>query len=187
MAGFWDIFSDPGMLNAAAGGFEAGGNVVTAIGQMAYGQSAREQGDFQAAQLREQAGDSQASGQRQAYFEARHARYVASAALASAAASGGGASDPTVINIIAEIAQEGAYREKAALYQGDERARQMRMQADARQQEGEQRQQSSSLLAGTSLMAAGSSLLRTAAKDTMLSRYGGEGPPTGRRYVNGFD
>jgi hypothetical protein len=182
MAGssFWDnFFTDPREMNAVAGGFEAGGKIVGAMGQFQYGQAAQASDNFQADQLREQANDAQASGQRQAAIDERQARYVASNALAAAAASGGGASDPTVINLIAGIAQEGSYRQQVALYQGDERGRLLRMQAAAREQEGANKARQSSLMGGTSLLSAGASLLRSAAKDTMYERNKGDGPPRG--------
>jgi hypothetical protein len=70
-----------------------------------------------------------ASSRLQAREEERQADLVASRALAVAAASGGGVSDPTVVNIIARTKGEGAYRANVALYEGAERARQLRIAA----------------------------------------------------------
>jgi hypothetical protein len=49
--------------------------------------------------------------------------------IALSAASGGGASSPTVMNIVGNMAKEGAYNAARALYAGEEQARLMRIQA----------------------------------------------------------
>ena len=102
---------------------------------------------------------------------------MTSAALASAAAGGGGASDPTVVNIIARTAGEGAYRRAVALYQGDDRARLMNMQADAKQYEGGNTEANSMLVAGAQVFKGGSTLLNSATRDASLfQRFGAGGP-----------
>lgn len=93
-----------------------------------------------------------------------------------AAASGGGASDPTIMRIIANTRAEGAYRSAVAIYEGEERARQLKFQAvtgliggaDA-EAEGATRQQ------GYALMTAGIGV-KTAS--SLYSKYGLNGPPT---------
>ena len=100
----------------------------------ARGQQAK---DFEATQLEIGAGQAEASAQRRAQDQQRRSRLVASRALALAAASGAGASDPTIETIISDIDGEGAYRAGVELYQGEERARQMRTGAAAARFEGE--------------------------------------------------
>lgn len=92
--------------------------------------------DFEAKQLRQQAGTAIAVGQRGALEQERQARLVQSRTLAVAAASGGGVSDPTIVNMLAKTAGEGTYRARVALYGGEERARLLRMQAAAADYEG---------------------------------------------------
>lgn len=75
-----------------------------------------------------QAGLVVAASQRQSAEELRQADLVASRALAVAAASGGGASDPTVVAVLARTRGEGVYRANLALYEGAERARAIRIQ-----------------------------------------------------------
>lgn len=180
MSGFWDFLSDPRLLDTAATVVRTAGQLMTADSQLQYGEESLQAAEFQADQLRDQAGGAVASAQRAAWIEDRNARIVASNALAAAAASGGGASDPTVVNIIAGIAQEGAYRQSVALYQGEDKARQLRLQAQARLYEGESRKRASSMMAGTSMLGATTSLLRGAVKDSsMLQRFGGDGPQMG--------
>jgi hypothetical protein len=87
--------------------------------------------EFEAQQLEQNAGQSVAAAQRQAFETQRTGAYVESRARALAAASGGSATDPTVVNNIAALAGETAYRKSLDLYQGEERARQLRLSASA--------------------------------------------------------
>jgi len=96
----------------------------------------RKAAEFEARQLEQQANDAAASGQRAQFGEARTSALVQSRALTLAAASGG-ASDPTVVRIIAGIASEGAYRQSLAVYQGEERARALRLAAQTNRITGE--------------------------------------------------
>lgn len=100
------------------------------------GQRQRVAAQFKAQQLRSQALQTAAAGQRAGDTEERQARLLQSRALAVAAASGGGASDTTVMNLIAGIAGEGSYRRAIRLYEGEDRARTLRMQASAADYEG---------------------------------------------------
>ena len=77
----------------------------------------------QAEILRVQAGQERAASQRDAARERRNQRLLESRAQAVAAASGGGASDPTVTKVISDIAGEGTYRALGALYTGEDKAR----------------------------------------------------------------
>lgn len=92
--------------------------------------------EFVAKQLDVNAGQSVAAAQRTAAEQRRQATITASRALALAAASGGGASDVTVTNLLGRIAGEGAYRAGVALYEGEEQARLYRMGATAKRYEG---------------------------------------------------
>lgn len=74
-----------------------------------------------------QAGIVVAASQRTAAEELRQSDLVASRALAVAAASGGGVSDPTVVDILARTRGEGVYRANVALYEGEERSRAIRL------------------------------------------------------------
>src|SRR5204863_7102116 len=62
---------------------------------------------------------------------------VNSLALARAAASGAGASDPTVLHVLAQTSGEGAYRQALAMYEGEAQARLDKMRAAATRFEGE--------------------------------------------------
>jgi hypothetical protein len=93
--------------------------------------------NVEAAHMDQQAGLSIASAQRTMLEERKNARLLESRAQAVAAASGAGASDTTVVNVISRIAAEGAYRSSVALYDGVERARQLNIGADIRRAGGD--------------------------------------------------
>lgn len=112
----------------------------------------------QAGQLDAQAGTTRASGQRQAIEEQRQARLASSRGLAVAAASGGGADDPTVVNLLANIAGEGEYRSATDLYTANEQAFSLESQADARRKEAKNVKRAAWIKAAGSILGAGSSL-----------------------------
>jgi hypothetical protein len=94
--------------------------------------------DHQAAQARQAAGQERAGAQRSAFDQRRQARLAESRALALGAASGAGTADPTFVNLFGDLGAEGEYRSLTALHGGEERARNLEMQADLRQFEGAQ-------------------------------------------------
>lgn len=172
-----DSLSDTGSLSQYGTTLQVGGQMMGAVGQLIFGNQQKQSADFLAAQLRQQAGDVAAAAQRRAFLEDRNAKYVQSATLAAAAASGGGASDPTVINLIAQTAAEGAYRQQTALYQGDSKAQALRVQADTSEYDGEAKQAASRMGAITSSVNIAGSLARGMARDASLfQRFGGGGP-----------
>lgn len=127
-----------GQLLAAQGAeIEAQGDELSAANARRTGEMRRTAAEFSAQQLEQQAGQSIAAAQRDALDQQHTARLVESRAIALAAAGGGSASDPTVINLVARISGEGAYRQMAAIYQGAEQARQLRTGAEAKRYEGE--------------------------------------------------
>lgn len=100
------------------------------------GQRKNVESQFEAEQMEQQAGQTIAASQRTALDQRRQANLLASRALALAAASGGGASDPTVVRIIAGIKGEGAYRSAVSLYRGEEEARKLNLGAQGKRYEG---------------------------------------------------
>jgi hypothetical protein len=111
------------------------GGVTSAMASRDAGKTARLEGrlrqemeQFRARLFTQQAGLAIASSQRTAHEERRRAKLVESRALAVAAASGTDASSSGVMNLIANIAGEGAYRSAVALYEGEERAKQLRIE-----------------------------------------------------------
>lgn len=159
-----------GMFTQASGA-HAAGNAA-----MSNAQAQAQADAFKAAQYEQQAGQSIATGQRQAIEQKRQAQLLQSRALAVAAASGAGASDPTVVHLIAQIGGEGAYRAAVAMYDSEEKARQLRLNAAASRYEGD-----AALLGGEAQKSAYdtsavSSLLSGAG--TLYTRFGMGGPKT---------
>jgi len=126
--------------------------VMAANEQVKAGDAADRLAKYKAGQLEQRAGQERAVAQRRAESARRSSRYAESRALALAAASGGGASDPTVVNIMAGIAGEGEMAAQSALYEGEERARGSEMAAGASRYEGTQAKRASYIKAGTSIM-----------------------------------
>lgn len=91
---------------------------------------------WQASQLRERANNVRASSQRQAIDQRKQAGLAISRAQALAAGSGGGASDPTVTNILGNLAGEGEYNALSSLYEGETEARGLEDQADFTESSG---------------------------------------------------
>lgn len=158
-----------------------GGTLLSSFGQVQQGASQAEVGrrslelaNFQADQLRRNAGSAIAASQRSAQDIQRNNDYIASRALAVAASSGGGASDPTVINLIARTAGEGAYRKSLALYQGQDKARALETQADATVYGGEMAMEKGVEVARASNIGATSTLVKGGA--SLFSKYGMGGP-----------
>lgn len=102
----------------------------------AEGKQARQIGEWQAAQLKQQAGQERASAQRQAIEERRKATLAVSRARAISAGSGGSATDPTVMKIYGDLASEGESNALTALWEGEESARGLEAQAGASLYEG---------------------------------------------------
>jgi len=136
----------------AMAAFQVMMTVISASEQAKAGKAADRLAQFKAKQLEQKAGQERAVSQRKAASARRTARYAESRALALAAASGGGASDPTVVNIMAGIAGEGEMAAQAALYEGEERARGSEMGAEASRYEGTQAKRAGYIKAGTTLM-----------------------------------
>jgi len=132
---------EAGAGGAGAGGYiAAAGSVMSTFIQVAamkeMGRAARIRGEmqmaayqFEAWEAERRAGEAIAISQRQSAEERRQANLVASRALAVAAASGAGVSDPTMVRVIANARGEGAVRAATALYEGQARARAMRADA----------------------------------------------------------
>jgi len=145
----------PIALMAASTAISAGGTI---LGSNAEAKQLRGESD----QLIEMAGQDRASSQREAAEQRRQARLLQSRALAVGAATGG-ASDPTVVNILANLEGEGEYRALTALYEGEEAARSKEMQARARRREAKNTKRAGLINAGSQVLQAAS---------TMYSRYG---------------
>lgn len=125
-------------LTIAGAGLSAVSNLYAGSEAEAQGKAQQQANEFEAQQLDVNAGQEIASSQRTAIEDRRQARLAQSTIRARAAASGGGADDPTVLNLEANAAGEGEYQALTDLYEGASRARGLRMQASADRFEGKQ-------------------------------------------------
>lgn len=120
-----------GAVSSIAGGFSAASAAKTTA------QRQKTEADFEAAQMAQAGGQAIASSQREAIEQRRQARLLQSRAIAISGASGAGVTDPSVLNLIGDIAGQGSYRAAVALYQGEDKARQLNMGATAKLYEGD--------------------------------------------------
>lgn len=158
------------------------GSLISAGGTILGANSQAKQLRGEAAQLEVQAGQERASSQRQAIEERRQGRIASSRALAIAAASGGGADDPSVINAIANIEGEGEYRALTALYEGNSSGDDLVRQAAARRTEAKNVKRAALFKAAGTIIGAGSSLAdrygggeaKAAAKSAWVDAYNGQ-------------
>ena len=155
---------------AIMGGFGTG---MQAAGQLQSGKAAANTGlaqqkaaEFEAQQLEQNAGQAQAASQRSAIEELRKSMLLQSRAIAVAAASGGGALDPTVMALVGNLSKEGQLAAETQIYGGDERARAMRNQAKASRYEGAQRAEAGRVAERASKVSAGSTILSGITKDS---------------------
>lgn len=176
------------------------GLIGQAGAQRAAGQNAARTAQFQsqlantqAAAMEQQAGQERAASQRAAIAQRKQGNLVSSRARAVAGASGGGALDPTVLDIMSGIQSEVDYRTNLALYEGEERAKGLEYGAVLKRsgaagdvQAGQVAQQASRSSANRSLLAAGGQFVeggarledrfaRRRANNTLLSRGVGMG------------
>jgi hypothetical protein len=137
--------SPPAATNTNAGWLGGISGLMQFMGSMWQGKAAaaeakrqKESSDFSAWQAEEQAGLAIASAQRKAFEEQRLGRLASSKILSIAAASGGGASDPTIVHLIAAQTAISGYRANVAVFEGDSKARQLMMEAGAQRIAGAQ-------------------------------------------------
>jgi hypothetical protein len=119
----------------SAVGTIAGGNAAAAAGQAsaaAQRQNAADnatQLEFRATQEDQAAQESRASSQRDALEKTRQARLLLSTLQARAASGGGGASDPTILNLAGNIGGRGEYEALTDMFTGEDKARGLEDQA----------------------------------------------------------
>lgn len=171
-------------LTANSSSIDMAGVGLSALGQFTRGQGYMEHGmtsaaaaQFAAQQMRANANAAAGSAERQGEDIGLRTQYIASRALSMAAGGGGGASDPTVINTIARIQGEGAYRQASAIYSGQERARQMDIAASGEVWSGNEELRVGRQAANASDIAATSTVLKGAT--SLFERFGRNGPAPG--------
>lgn len=140
--------STPSTMGNVGAGMGVFGTLMNFIGNMKAssassnaGDAQRAEADFEAAQMRQNAGQQMAASQRVAMTEALKTKLMVSRAAAVVAAGGGAVTDPGVAKIIGDVEGQGDFNRRNALYTGEDRARQMNLSADAKTYEGKIAQQ----------------------------------------------
>lgn len=118
------------LASVPAAGWASLASTALSVGA-AYAQSNAQQAVLkqQARAREEEANASAAESQRQAIVERKRAQHLMSRARAVAGASGAGASDPTVSDILTDIETEGEYAALSALASGNAASRGYRIGA----------------------------------------------------------
>lgn len=125
-------------------GLSAVGTGMQVLGTIAQGNTAAAEGaaqqqalNYQARQKEVQAGQERAAAQRNAIGRRKEAELASSRGLAVAAASGGGAMDPTVVDLLGDIEGEGEYRALMEMYGGEQAGRNLESGASLNRYEGQ--------------------------------------------------
>lgn len=150
-------------LPAAVIAFSSG---LKAFGMFSQGKAAvkaaerrQQAAEFAAQQQEINAGQAKAASQRDAYFQGLQADQLISAIRARA---GAGASDPGVLNIIANATARKAYNMQAALYGGEEKSRTLLMDAAGKRYDAKLGIQDAQSTKKASMLAAGGALFEGA-------------------------
>lgn len=152
----------------AMGQWNSGNSLVTA--------SKRKQqaAEFEASQLQTNAGQVMAASERDAFWRGKEGDYALSTLIARAAASGASATDPTILNLAAQLNAKRAYNMAAEIYGGQEAARKMEMQAEAKRYQADVGVADAQKARGSYRLAAGASLFSGGA--SLLEKYGANRP-----------
>lgn len=137
----------------------ATGTVISAVGDIKTGKSAQAAADIEAARIEEIAGETRATAQRTAQEVERQGKLQQSRALAVAASSGAGASDPGFVGQMSQLAAETNYRKMVAMYEGESEAEQLELQAAETRKAGKQAKEAAYIGAASNVLSSGSSLL----------------------------
>lgn len=172
----YDVLHDFGTAGLVAGIIgsvvSAGGSLLGGSQDNAAAQAQAQAQEIQAQQLAQNAGQERAAAQQNAIEERRKARLARSRNEAVAAASGGSASDPTVLAINEGLAGQGEYNALTALYQGEARAQGLEADAAAARYSAKQARRAGRSAQAGSVFGATTSLLGDAARTSLMLKYG---------------
>lgn len=167
------------VATVAGGALQAAGTIMG--GNAAADAGARQQQAqyFKAEQEEQAAQESRAAAQRVSLDKAREGRLLQSKLQANAAAGGGGAADPTILDLAGGIAGRGEYESLLEMYKGENRARGLedsavgsRLTGDAAKAEGEAKRTASYFSAAGTIIGSGGSAYKTYKGIPDYPRYG---------------
>ncbi len=142
MAALPALMSAGGALSTAV---SVGSTLLGLAGSMAQGRAMKDAAKAEQAQLDYSAGQAEASAQREAIEERRKADLLVSRGIAVGAASGAGTSG--ISGILQDIAGRGEEAAGAAMYEGTEKAKEMRYRGAVGVTEASQKARSTTLSA----------------------------------------
>lgn len=114
----------------------AAGTGLSAFGTIAGGMAAKNNADAKAAEMQRKAMEERAIATRDAVKARKEAETITSQQLARGAASGGSATDATMLDIFADTEAQAEYNKASALYRGESNARNLEAGAQNARQEG---------------------------------------------------
>jgi hypothetical protein len=168
------------MSNYLSAGAGAASTVLSAQGYgqagsaaLYSGQAQQQQENYSADVLDQQAGQQIAQTSAQIADNARSTDLLESTIRARASASGGGATDPTVVNLESGVAGRGEYNSLSLLYSGKEKAAGMENQAALDRYMGTQSAMAGAITQQEMQTKAASSLLQGGS--SLFSKFGGGG------------
>lgn len=134
------------------GGFSIAGGYAAADAARQQGEAEKQAAYYSAATEERQAMAERATSQRKSFDQRRQEQLVQSSLQAKAAASGAGASDPTVINLASEIAGESEYRALGDMWSGETRGRALETQAGLDRYVGDRKLDQGNLRANAAIL-----------------------------------
>lgn len=163
---------------------------TTLVGRFIQGRAANQAGiaqeaaaNYEADQMVDLAGNEVAGSQREAFETERQRDLLLSRQQAVAASSGGGASDPTVTDLMGDVYREGTYRSDMVRYTGADRASGLLAQAKATRMSGAAARRGGQLArTGTIIGGIGEAM---GSAGSMFAKYGGTPPSTVNNYMYG--
>lgn len=167
-----DFLASPAALQASGTLLSASSQLAQARASGAAGEAIRKAKEFEAGQMTVRAGQARAVSQREAAEARRKGRFIQSALQARAAASGAGATDPTVAKLAGDIAAEAELRSLTALFGGEEQARLLESGAAVRRFEGEQAVRAGKIARRAGFMKAGATLLGGFGRGSLFEKFG---------------
>lgn len=109
------------IASVVAAGASLAGGAIASEGALQRGRAENDMAQTEAVQLDAKGREEFAAAQQEAFAKRREGRLALSRAQALAAASGGGADDPTIVKLMSGIASEAEYNAGTAVYGGTSR------------------------------------------------------------------
>ena len=129
--------ADPITLLVASTAITAGSQIMAGNAAKRQAVAAQKSANTTAKQIDENAANEAAYSQRVALEELRQSELMSSRARALVAHGGGSTTDVGITNLLSRIDNEGKFNAAMALFDGRQRAKGLRVQADVTRQEGQ--------------------------------------------------